>query len=284
MLNDALVNGPTWYHDYTIGGLQYGGKQIFDAVRQYLRRSPNAQVIVSPTWANGTDLLLEFFLPNDPRVRMGNIDAYKTTLLDLPDNTLFVMTAEEYGRTIDDPKFANIKQTQPALKYPDGTDGFYFVQLNYSPQAAAIFTAQETARHQPVEEDFQLGDQTVHALHSRFDGGQLKDLFDNDTFTLARGEVDNPWFIELTYPQPHSFTGLTLTTGTLDFQLTVQLYPDDNSAPKVYTQTYKGLGPDPTIELPFDSPPTLIKKVRIEVKDLNNNGDDKIHVREITLK
>lgn len=58
------------------GGLQYGGQQIFTEVKEVLRQSPQTRVYVSPTWANGTDALLLFFVANEPRVQMGNIDAF----------------------------------------------------------------------------------------------------------------------------------------------------------------------------------------------------------------
>jgi hypothetical protein len=284
MLNDALTNGPTWYNDYGLGGMQWGARQVFSAVEDYLQREPQTYIVVSPTWANGTDVLLRFFIDNDPRVWMGNIDAYKTTQLNLNDNVLFVMTPDEYQRTIDDPKFTNVQQVQPPLKYPDGRDGFYFVKLAYSDQAASIFAAEEAARKQPVEEDYVLDGQTVHTVHSRFDVGQVNDLFDRDTYTLVRTEVDNPFFIEITFPQPRQFTGLTLTTGTMDFTVTVKLYADANAQPAIFTQKFVGLPPDPTVNLNFDPVPVPATRIRIEVKDVNAPSEAKLHIREIVFK
>ena len=47
MLNDALRNGPLWYRDYGLGGLQYGGFQIFDVMDQYTKEHPDAQILVA---------------------------------------------------------------------------------------------------------------------------------------------------------------------------------------------------------------------------------------------
>lgn len=63
MLRDALVNGPTWYQDYTLAGMQYGARQLFGAVKDYIAQHPDAQLIVSPSWTNGADAVAEFFLP-----------------------------------------------------------------------------------------------------------------------------------------------------------------------------------------------------------------------------
>ncbi len=40
MLRDALVNGPTWYRNYGLGGMQYGARQVFGQVRRQLARNP----------------------------------------------------------------------------------------------------------------------------------------------------------------------------------------------------------------------------------------------------
>jgi 4-amino-4-deoxy-L-arabinose transferase-like glycosyltransferase len=282
MLYDALNNGPRWYDDYHIGGLQYGGKEVFGAVRDYLQQAPADQVLVSPTWANGTNILMFYFLPNEPRVQMGNIDAYRDNPLDLPDSLMFVMTPDEYQRAQSDAKFTNIREVRPPLKYPDGRDGFYFVKLNYSPQAAEMFAAEDVARRQPVSETIMLDGQVVDVLHSQYEAGQLSHLFDGDTFTLARTRVDNPTFVDLTFPQPRAVRGLKLTTGTMNhFNVTVKAYADGATEPRVYSQDFQGLPSDPTVDIPLEPEP--ITRLRIEVKDLAGPPDVKIHLREIQL-
>ena len=181
-----------------------------------------------------------------------------------------------------DPRFADVQLIE-TLKYPDGTDGFYFVRLNYSLQADAIFAAEFAARHKPVEEDITLNGQTVHTLHSQFDVGRIQDLFDGDPYTLARTDIDNPAIIELTFPTPRLLTGLKLTTGTMDFGLTITLSSTDLSAGQVYSQTYTGLPPDPTVSLNFGSTPASVKKIRIEIQDNRAGTDNHIHIREAQL-
>ncbi|MGH2521675.1 MAG: glycosyltransferase family 39 protein, partial [Anaerolineales bacterium] len=69
MLRDALVNGPTWYHDYGLGGMQYGAQQVYAEIKDYLRESPQTEVILTPVWTNGADYLQRFFVPDELRVR-----------------------------------------------------------------------------------------------------------------------------------------------------------------------------------------------------------------------
>ncbi|MBP7689636.1 MAG: hypothetical protein KA765_17095, partial [Thermoflexales bacterium] len=283
MLNDALTNGPTWYTDYGLGGLQYGGQQIFTEVTEVLRQSPQTRVYVSPTWANGTDALLLFFAPNEPRVQMGNIDAFMFSPLPLDDNTLLVMTTDEYQRAVNDPKFSNVR-IERTLKYPDGRDGFYFVRLNYSEQAPAIFAAEDAARRRPEEADVMVDGQIMRAVYSRLDMGPIANAFDGDPFTLVRTVVDNPFVITLTFPEPRTLTGVTLTTATMDFNAAITLTLASGETP-TYSRNFLQTGPDPTNAFPFDPAPSgPVKSMEIAIKDLNAVGDAHLHVREIKLK
>lgn len=283
MLNDALTNGPTWYTDYGLGGLQYGGQQLFEEVKQVLRESPQTRVFVSPTWANGADALLQFFAPDELRVQMGNIDAYLFSPLPLDDNTLLVMTTDEYQRASVEPKFTNVR-IERTVKYPDGRDGFYFVRLNYSPQAGAIFAKEDAARRRPEETEILLDGQTVQVVHSRLDIGPITSAFDGDPFTLVRTVVDNPFVITLTFPEPRPLTGVTLTTATMDFNAAITLTLDTGET-QTYSRDYLQTGPDPTNDFPFDPAPARpIKAIRIEIKDLYAIGDAHLHVREIKLR
>ncbi len=104
MLRDALVNGPMWYRDYGLYGMQYGATQLFgDEIPQYLVEHPESQVIISPTWANGTDNFIRFFLPPEQqgRVQMLNVDYFMSARRELNPNMVFVMPAYEYEQRSD---------------------------------------------------------------------------------------------------------------------------------------------------------------------------------------
>ena len=68
--------------------------------RKYLAEHPESQVIVSPTWANGTDNFIRFFLPPEQqaRVQMLNVDYFMAARRELNPNMVFVMPAYEYER------------------------------------------------------------------------------------------------------------------------------------------------------------------------------------------
>jgi hypothetical protein len=68
LLRTALVQGPLWFRDYSLYGMQYGARQVFEmAIPELLRGDPAALVLVTSTWANGTDNFLYFFLDDEQR-------------------------------------------------------------------------------------------------------------------------------------------------------------------------------------------------------------------------
>src|SRR5581483_3501278 len=76
MLNDAVVNGPLWYDDYGLGGMQWGAKQLFEILQKERQANPQMPIVVTSTWANGADVFLKFFMPRDPNITIRTIDAW----------------------------------------------------------------------------------------------------------------------------------------------------------------------------------------------------------------
>ncbi|MFN8471930.1 MAG: antitoxin AF2212-like protein [Anaerolineae bacterium] len=283
MLRDALVNGPTWYDNYGLYGMQWGAGQVFGMLPDYLRDHPNTRVILSPSWANGTDVFLRFFMPAEPRVQLTSVDGFITDKKPLDPNTVFVMTPDERQRAIDSKKFEPL-QIDQVIPYPDGKDGFYLTHLKYVPNIDDIFAAEKEARKKPVTDVVTINGENVTVNHSVFDSGSTKDLVDGDAFTLARGREANPLLVEFVYPSARPITRFAGDFGSMDFELKVSLYADDNAQPVVTTKQFRGLPPDPHVEFALDNPPPQVKKVRIEVKDLNAGEPTHIHIREVNLK
>lgn len=283
MLQDALVNGPTWYHDYELGGMQYGARQVFAEVEDFVQYHPESRVFVSPTWTNGAHILQQFFVPDQPNVHMGNAGVYLLEMLDdLDENTVFVLTQAEYNEAIESDKVSVIK-LERTVPYPDGRDGFFFVRLRYTENAEDIFEDEREARKQPITDDVLIDGQEVEIQHPLLDMGEVENLFDGDTFTMVRTFEANPVLIVLTFPQPRSISGLSLTTGTMDVILTVRLFPGETQEPITYNQTYTDLPNDPTVDLPFSQGSIEADTIEIIILGLLEDPGAKIHIREITL-
>ena len=283
LLVDALNRGPLWFPNYGMFGMQYGATQIFDIIPEYLAADPQSTVLLTPTWANGTDLFPRFFLSPEQllRVQTLNVDGFILDKQTLTDDMLFIMTPDEYLRAQQSGKFKEIV-IERTFAYPDGSPGFYFAHLAYVDAIDEIFAAERAERQKPVEDVVVINGQMVVVRHSRLDSGSMPSMFDNDTFTLGRVMEANPAFVELTFPQPWALRGLAADFGTMDFALTVSLYADLNGEPVVYTQEFRGLPADPHIEISFDRGPAEVVKMRIDVLDLNAGETAKIHIRELT--
>jgi hypothetical protein len=281
MLRDSLANGATWYRDYGLYGMQYGGRQVASGIRRSLERSPRSNVALSPTWANGTDVIMRFFLPDEDRVRFQTIDAYMLDRLPLDDEQLFVMTPEEYHRTMGDRKFTDIR-VEKTVALPDRRPGFYFVRLRYSRQAGAIFAAQLRVRRRLVHEQLVVDGTVVRVEHSRYDRGQIKDLFDGDTFTLARTLEANPSVVLLTFPHARSMKGVAVTTGTMQPGVRVSVFRVVRTAPLVFT-TRLPYSANPTVTVAFGKS-VRAQAIEIRVLDLQTTGPSHVHIREIRLE
>jgi hypothetical protein len=217
------------------------------------------------------------------RVWVSSIASFTSAKRTLTDNMVMVMTEKEYLDAERDPKFDDIRITR-TINYPDGTPGFRFVRLRYSAAADAIFAFEEEERRKPVIEPVDVGGETWLTSHSLFGAGRIQDLFDADTYTLARGYEANPLVVDLNFPTPRAYTGITFTIGTMDAEVTVRLYADGAVEPKVYTQLYTNAGEDPTLQMEFPDAPPNITRVTFEILDKRALVPHMIHVREIGLR
>jgi hypothetical protein len=230
---DALVYGPTWYKNYGLYGMQYGGEQLTSAMRDYTKQNPDTRFIVSPDWANGTDAIMNFFLPDDYPYRMDGIDRYLQQISNTEPNDVVILTPDEYARAQKSGLFAEI-QTIQILLWPDGRPGFYFLRLRYAEDADERIAAQKAELAKPVDELLTLNEELVRVVHSRLDMGSLPDGFDNNPVSLIRGLSANPLFLELNFPAPRTFTAVRALVGAAPTRLTMILYPPDGSAPRSF--------------------------------------------------
>ncbi len=149
--------------------------------------------------------------------------------------------------------------------------------------AEAPAGAQSAPTASPLVTDKALVDgHLVRVTHSKWDGGQSADLFDTDPKTLARTENANPAVLEFELPTPRALDGISVTMGGSNFKLEVVARPADGAAPRTFSKEYRGLGPDPTLTLDFDTGQTPIASLRVEILNLDG-GDGHIHIRTVKL-
>jgi 4-amino-4-deoxy-L-arabinose transferase-like glycosyltransferase len=287
MLNDALTNGPTWFQDYGLYGMQYGARQIFEqTVLPKLKEDPKAYFVISPSWANGAEEFASFFIPPEYQARImlalvdNNLIAKKPPL---GTDTYFIVTADDYENIISDPKFLNVVK-RSIINLPTGKPGFYIINLAFAKNIDELMAQQEASLRTPVEDSFQWNNQTVRVIHSPFTG-QLNDLMDGRPDTLAKTLEANPFILDYYFKTPIPTSSVSIQTGSMpDFTITIKLYAPGSGQPVEYSQNFKGLPPDPMATILFPNGPAQADHIYIEIKG-NTFGDTaQIHVREITFK
>lgn len=283
MLNDSLTNGPTWFTEYGLYGMQYGGQQVFGQVEEVLKQSPETLVFVSSIWANGADVLKRFFLQEGDPVWMLDFDGLRYNKVAAIDRMLFVVTSMEYEVLNSDPKFDDIRILK-TIPYPDGSTGFYFLHVAYSAQADSILAAERAERLKPVRDVISVDGERLTVIHPPFDSGQVEHLFDGDLFTLARSRKINPAVLTISFEHPRSIRGVKITTGSMEMTIVIRVYAGETADPITYSQTYLGLPEDPTVELRFDDLYARMNKIEISVQNLNTDSEGNVHIREIVFE
>jgi hypothetical protein len=282
LLTTALIDGPTWFHDYSLGGLQYGGSQVFRVVKDELDRAPDTHIVMSHVWANNPDALAEFFLTDDERSRFKllSINDLLSQEPDLSSKPIFVLPTDDYlaaqksNRLVLDPPLQ-------IIPYPDGTPGFYFLHLRYVDNIDALMEADRAELRRMRETPATLDNQSIIVRHPALDNGSINGLFDHDRLTLARGAISNPIVYELVFPTPRSISTVGIDTWSTTFDLTITITPP-NGPPQTITTSYRELPNEPHIDVAIPGGPIQASVLRIELHDLRQEVPAHIHIMEIT--
>lgn len=293
LLRTALVDGPLWFQDYGLYGMQFGAKEVFqDTVLPALKANPNLRFVVSPSWANGTEQFTEFFIPPDLQSRI-TLGQPVNMINDLStfDTTEFIATAPEFNNLLQDPKFnGGIQIIDPVINYPNGSPGFYVLKLKPAANIAEIMAQQYAADRTPVEDTMNYNGQTIRVRHSPLGSGSMDNIFDNDPDSLSRVLEANPFYIDLYPTTPIEAHSVFIKTGSLhDYTITIRLYPLGGGPTVEYTQTYKDepgkeIPPDPGVTILLDKGPDKAERIEIEVKDNTSGDSSSVHLRTIQFK
>ena len=282
MLWDSLVHGPTWYESYELYGMQYGGQQLSDALVEYKEAHPDANLIVSSAWANGTDEIFRFFLPKDFPMRTGTVLEYIQNYIPIGEQDVMVMTSEEYGVAQASGRFSEIRIEQ-ILNYPNGQPGFYFARLVYVPNIEELIRAEKAELSKPVEEQIVLGGETIRVVHSRFDMGEVASGFDGNPFSLMRSQQDNPLYLEMFFPAAHRFTRVSVRVGGAPTRLIATFYPPSGGDPAVFSAAVERASDYRDVEILLD-PPVESSHIRVEIETVGEGEPTHVHVYEIVLE
>jgi hypothetical protein len=279
---DALKNGPTWYEDYGLYGMQWGGETLFEEIKAFMQAHPDKEVHLSPSWANGTDVIARFFLGDPLPIQMGTIEPYTLYQLPLDEQIVFVMTPEEYSWIPTTGKFTDVEVLQ-CLPYPNGECGFYFVTLRYVENVAEIFAREQAERRKPQQAEVELLGQRVSVAYSPLDIGQIAQIFDGDPKTFIRSFEANPLEITLNLSQPVELREVSVLIGNAASRLEVEVTPPDSPTPLEFSAE---IGPQQayrTLTVSFGK--TLqVQSLYLRLYDLDQSEPGHVHLWEVSLE
>ncbi len=280
MLVDSLRNAPRWYTDYGLYGMQYGAKQIFGEIKNDLAIDPQTKIVLTPGWANGTDILARYFFPDPLPFTLGSVDSYIQNMQVLDSSTTFVMLSNEYDDLIKSEKFTDI-QIKKTIPYPDGKSGFYFVQMRYVDNVEKIFHQEKLARLELIGTDIFLQDGSLAGVHfSPLDMGMIEDVLDGDMQTIARSWEANPFQFIFDFQEPRLIHEIMLIVGGEPTKIEMDLWTSMNTAPLHFVLNLEET-PDPRqalVEVNLQQP---VIKAEIQVYNVNESEPAHVHVWEI---
>ena len=282
LLGDALTNGRTWSTNYGLSGMQYGASQVFARAVQIHQQLPDTKMIMSPSWANGTDLVARFFLPNGFPMTLSSIDTYLVQKTPFDSSTLFILPPEEYQRAVDSKKFADIKVEQ-TLPWPNGQPGFYFLRMRYVDNIDAIMEQEAADRQVMLTQTVTVDGEDLNLKYSRLDMGPIANLFDGSLTSLVRTEAANPFKLQIDFPKPHPMASVDFHIGSTatTLELTVQVAGEDK--PRIYHQVL----PETTVvqTLSVDLGGTLnVTSLYIKLRNTFDAEPGHVHLWEIVWK
>jgi hypothetical protein len=282
MLWDSLANGPRWYDDYGMAGMQYGATQVFPEIRAELVRAPQEKIFLSPIWTNGADILARFFFPDPVPFELASIDGFLNSHQPIDENTLLVMTPKDYLQAVASAKFQELR-IEKTLQYPNGMPGFFFLRVKYVDQIDAILAAEKEARKVLGEEEVLIDGQTARVSYSYLDMGSMMNIFDGDLNTVIRTFEANPLRIEVDFSHPRRLSGVSLKVGGVSSRVTAEIESAPNSDRRIFYRTVSS-NPDPrVVDLNFGSV-IVTQRVFLEIFNVDDPEPTHVHLWEVTFR
>ena len=281
MLGDVLINGTHWFDNNQIEGVQFGATKVFAAIQEQLKTNPDTQIIISPNWTMMIDLVTRFFLGNNDHVSFHSIYDYSRQKLSLEDNSLFVLTPEEFEYAKENPKFSDIQLLQ-SIPYSSEKDGFYLVHLKYSPQSDQIIANEIAERRKLVTAQITIDGQPVTISYPRSDGMSIDQLFDNNPNTLFKTDEANPGIFELVFNQPRELKSIFILHVSSSIELIITIYTETGEKLPPISQIFTTNGIQGN-RLTLPRPQTASKLI-ISVRDLTQGEPGKLHIWDIRIE
>jgi hypothetical protein len=279
MLIDALVNGPTWFQNYYLEGMQYGASQMFGAVNEVWVEDPDTQVFISPNWGYYTHHQTRFFLSDKAPYRLGSIGDFFSNYIPV-EHLLFVLPAVEFQQMLNSDKFTDIR-IERVIPYPNGQPGFFFFKMRYVDNIQEIFEKENAVRRKLIPDDIVLDDVPTHVEHTRLNMNSIGEAFDRDLETLLRTDNINPLIIDLQFSKPRLLKGYYIKFGTTKVEIATTIYLSGFVGESiVLSGIYEGTNENPGTKIDFGEA-LQIERFHIEMRDTTQGETGPVHLWDI---
>ncbi len=280
MLWDVLTNGIAWFDNNQADGVQFGPSKVFPALMEEQKSSPNAHAVISPEWTMVGDLAARIYMGDNPNISFRSIYDYARNIQPLENDTIFVITPEEFDFAKNNPKFSDI-QILKTIPYSKTKMGFYLIHMKYSAQAESIIAAEHAERRKLVHGEILIDGQQVEIAYTRNDGTLIQDAFDGNPLSLYKTSELNPAIFDLTFPQEQDFHSIFIIHGGAAIELQVTFFSAGGEKLQSYTTQFTENG-DKGNTLKLDQS-IKASRVLISVKSLFADELGVVHIWEIVF-
>lgn len=281
-LDAVLTRGPLWFTNYGMNGLQYGAEKVFRRVQEIYDANPDVPIVMSPNWANGTNVLARFFLGDPVPIEMDSMSAFIDEYKPFPENTLFIMPPDELNNVINSGKFDPL-QIKDVILSPDGKPAFVFANMKYNQFARDQFELERNTRVVLTTSPELINGDTAFIASSQLDMGDLAKMVDNDPATLIRSKEANPLIVEIEFTKPRVYHTISMRIGGPATKLSVYVIPAASDDILTFSKTVLE-APEVrniTMAIPTDKP---INRMRIEVRSIRDQEPAHIHLWDVGLE
>ena len=287
MTQTALARGDRWTTDYGMSGLQWGGEQVFDEVESILRDDPTVSVLIGSDWVNSPQLLADFHLDDDIRDRARTVDVATFFIRqeELADDTVFVLSTFDLERVVASGKIV-LDDPVAEILLPDGRVGFTVIPGRYIDDIEAVYAAEREARSALQTVRLELDGVPVDLTLPTLGLGEPAFVLDGDTDTLVRGLEANPFVMELRLDRPVPTNEVVIDSWSTRTRVRVVI---NDAAGAVIADTTREFEPDDdravfVFDVRDGGGAVPASLVRIEMREIGNDGPAAIHVREVSLR
>ncbi|NLE84632.1 MAG: hypothetical protein GX603_08990 [Chloroflexi bacterium] len=278
----AIVKGPTWYSNYGLYGMQWGGQQLSQKITEFRQNNPGTRLTMSPSWANNSDVIMRFFLDDPLPLMIGTLDEYDLYHLQINPNQVFILTPDEYDWLLQNPKFDQV-EVLDRLELPDGRTGFYFLSVEYSDEAGQIFEIELQERRLPEVSEVEVLGQLTTITYSRLDLGTIAHVFDGDELTPMRTLEANPLEITIVFPKPVELQRLTALVGSPATRLSVSMELANGNEAPLFTEQIASSDNIRPVLVEFGSV-YQVKKLIVWIESINEEEPTHVHLWELVLE